>query len=152
MFLPVVIMSFYYGEFLTKIGVDKNVADMSEHFVKVYLPGSLFNTYVDSLDMLFIATENSLIVAIIMTSCLPFAGLFCWLFVLKLEFGLVGAALAHDLTAIITLTVTLVYFKCKNGLNQACFLPSMRIFTNLLTFLKTAMPGMLMLLLENSNM
>jgi MATE family multidrug resistance protein len=151
-YVPVVFLTFYYETFLLKIGVDPHVANMAQQYVIVYLPGALINTYVDSIDMLLIATEHTSAICVIMSACLPFHAFFCYTMMFKFDYGFIGAAFAVNLTAIISLIFTLVYTKTLKGLNDAFFFPTKRTFNNLITFLETAIPGTIMLLLENTNM
>ena len=102
--------------------------------------------------MLLIATEHTTAICVIMSACLPLHALFCYIFMFKFGYGFIGAAFAVNLTAFISLIFTFVYTKRLPDLNKALFLPTKRTFSNLMTFMETAIPGTIMLLLENTNM
>ena len=76
----------------------------------------------------------------------------CWLFVSHLEKGIQGAALANNLTAVLTIFCQIAYVSKLDKVKEAWYWPTRRTFQNLWPFMKLALPGMLMLVLENLNM
>ena len=106
------ILTLYIAQILIDLGIDPNVANLTQQYVIVYLPGALFNTYADSVEMFLIATEYTTAVCIVMLACLPFHAFFCYLFIFILGFGFTGAAMAHNCTALFTVGFIFIYVKC----------------------------------------
>lgn len=73
------------------------------------LPAVLINSLGDSIDLFLISMGFNNVVFLLQLIVLPFHLLTCWLFVSHLKFGIAGAALANNLTAIITFTAQIIY-------------------------------------------
>jgi Na+-driven multidrug efflux pump len=69
-----------------------------------------------------------------------------------MSMGVKGAAQAHNITAAVTMVLLLTYTSFLKPIAKAWYWPKMRTFLNLKEFLMLALPGILMLLLENTNM
>jgi Na+-driven multidrug efflux pump len=78
--------------------------------------------------------------------------MFVHLFLNYLEMGIKGVALAHNLSAVLGFTILCTYLSRQKDIAEAWYWPTRRTFYNLKEFLLLAIPGVLMLLLENSNM
>ena len=76
----------------------------------------------------------------------------CWLLVKHFEYEIVGASLANNITAILTFAGQVVYVTYQKEIKQAWYWPTRRTFNNLWAFMKLALPGALMLIIENLNM
>ena len=111
-YIPVTILTLYIAPIFIALGIDPIVANLTQQYVIVYLPGALFNTYADSVEMFLIATEFTTAVCIVMLACLPFHAFFCYLFIFILGFGFTGAAMAHNCTALFTVGFIFIYVKC----------------------------------------
>ena len=77
---------------------------------------------------------------------------FCYLFVEKYGMGVKGAAQAHNITACCTMILLFTYASFLKPIKKAWYFPRKKTFYNLKEFLMLALPGVLMLLLENTNM
>ncbi len=82
----------------------------------------------------------------------PFHVLSCYIFIYWLDMGVAGAAWASNATAFITLLIQIVYCHNKQDIRPAWFWPTGRTLHNLGGFLELALPGVLMMFLENLNM
>lgn len=68
------------------------------------------------------------------------------------EWGVMGVAMAHNFTACVTIVLLVVYVSFQSGIKEAWYLPTVRTFENLKEFLMIAIPGVCMLLIENTSM
>jgi len=82
----------------------------------------------------------------------PFHVLSCYIFISWLDLGVAGAAWASNFTALITLIIQVVYCHNRQEIRPAWFWPKRQTLSNLDGFLKLALPGVLMMFLENLNM
>jgi MATE family multidrug resistance protein len=96
--------------------------------------------------------EHTLGICIIQLLVVPIHIGFCYLFVTKMGMGVVGAAWAHNITATCTILFLLTYASLLKAIKDAWYCPKKQTFYNLKEFLYLAIPGVLMLLLENTNM
>ena len=65
---------------------------------------------------------------------------------------MMGAGLAKTVTSTADLIMIVAYVSRQRDIADAWYLPTMETFSNLGVFVKLAMPGVLMLFLENLNM
>lgn len=85
-----------------------------------------------------------------MCAVLPFHWLCCFIFVGKLNYGLLGVAWSNDFTALITVTIQIVYLTFLPELKKAWFRPSKNSFKNIRNFMRNAaLPGVLMKFLDH---
>lgn len=66
--------------------------------------------------------------------------------------GVQGVAIAHNISAVLTIAFVCTYVSMQKEIRDAWYWPSMKTFHNLREFLTLAVPGVMMLLLENTNM
>ncbi len=116
------------------------------------LPGVLLNSYADSIDLFLIPLGYTYSICVLQSLVVPFHMGCCYLFVNILEMGVYGVAMAHNVTALLTINFLLTYVSIQAPIKEAWYLPTYRTFLNLNEFLQLAIPGVLMLLLENTNM
>ena len=110
------------------------------------------NSYADSLDLFLIAMGYTSAILYIMSFMFACHAFFCYLFVHVGGMGLVGAANAHNLTSLLTCILTTGYISRLEPVKEAWYMPTRQTFQNLWPFLRLALPGMMMLSLENANM
>jgi MATE family multidrug resistance protein len=134
------------------IGVDEGSALIASSYVRMMLPGVLLNSFADSIDLFLIPLGYTIPICLLQLAVVPFHIFFCWLFVHKLDRGVVGAAIAHNITASLTILFLCSYVSFQKEIKDAWYLPTKKTFHNLKEFLDLAIPGVLMLLLENTNM
>ncbi len=110
------------------------------------------NSWGDSIDIFLIGMGYSQLIMCIQITVVPFHVLSCYIFIYWLEMGVAGAAWASNATALITLLIQIVYCHNKRDISPAWFWPTRRTLDNLGGFLELALPGVLMMFLENLNM
>ena len=138
--------------FLVAIGVDEAASSYAKSYLIMLLPTVLLNSWGDSIDLFLISMGFNNIVCVLQLIVIPIHFFFCWLFVAHFEFQIIGAGIASNLTAMITLTCQVVYVSSLESIKEAWYCPTRHTFQNLWPFLKLALPGMLILLIENLNM
>jgi len=67
-----------------------------------FMPGLFLNSIADALDIFLLGMGKTYIIMYLQLAVIPFHLLFCWLFINVLQHGVVGAANAHNMTAILT--------------------------------------------------
>ena len=151
-FIPIALSFQRIEDFLVLIGVDETTAGYANEYLICLLPAILMNTIGDSVDIFLISMGYNNVVCNIQMYALPIHFFICWIFVNFLDWGIKGAAMANNLTALITLVGQIIYVDSFKEIKDAWFLPTMKTFDNIWPFLKLALPGILMLVIENLNM
>ena len=151
-FVPVGMLLNYTGQILESIGIEEDVAAIAAAYVRQMLPGVLLNSYSDAIDLFLVPMGYYSTICILQTLVLPLHFIGCYVFVSIYEWGAVGAACAQNITAVVMLALVCVFVSLQPSIKEAWYFPTMKTFSNLYEFLRLAIPGMLMLLLENSNM
>ena len=134
------------------MGIDQESSELAYIYVTTMLPGVLLNSYADSIDLFLIGMNFTVAIVLISLMVIPVHIGFCYLFVEKYGMGVKGAAQAHNITACCTMILLLMYASFLKPIKKAWYCPTMKTFKNLKEFLSLALPGVLMLLLENTNM
>ena len=112
----------------------------------------LMNSIGDGIDLFLIAMNYSQIVLYIQSVALCFHFVFCLVFISYMGLGIQGAAWASNSSALLTIVFQVIYMKSREDLKEAWFIPNRDLFKNLGSFLSLALPGILMLTIENLNM
>lgn len=134
------------------MGIDQASSELAYTYVTTMLPGVLLNSYADSIDLFLIGMNFTFGIVVIQLLVIPVHIGFCYLFVEKYNMGVKGAAQAHNITACCTMLFLFTYATLLKPIKKAWYCPRMKTFQNLKEFLMLALPGVLMLLLENTNM
>ena len=152
LFVPIAVSFFWVADFLILVGIDAMTANYAQAYLTMLLPAVLTNSLGDSIDLFLISMGFNNVVCMLQLIVIPIHLLTCWVFVSVFEFGIAGAACANNLTAILTLGGQIVYVSRLESIKEAWYYPTTRTFQNLWPFMKLALPGMLMLVLENLSM
>ena len=83
---------------------------------------------------------------------IPFHLIACWFFIHRCGYGMLGAAYAETFTGSLTVCLQVIYISTVKEIRAAWYLPTLKTFYELGTFLQLAIPGAAMLFLENLNM
>lgn len=70
-----------------------------------FMPGLFLNSIADALDIFLLGMGKTYIILWMQLSVIPFHVFFCYLFIHVLDFGVIGAANAHNMTAILTFLI-----------------------------------------------
>ena len=112
----------------------------------------LFNSLGDSIDLFLIGMGFNNVVLLLQITVIPIHFICCWFFISVNELGVEGAAFASNLTALLTLICQIIYVNRLEGVREAWYAPTRKTLQNLIPFMQLALPGTLMLFLENMNM
>ena len=152
MFIPISISFFWVDSLLISLGFDHMTAAYAKEYITMLLPAVLINSLGDSIDLFLISMGYNGVVFFLQLVVIPIHLLSCWLLVKHFEYEIVGASLANNITAILTFAGQVVYVTYQKEIKQAWYWPTRRTFNNLWAFMKLALPGALMLIIENLNM
>lgn len=152
LFIPIAASFFWADNFLINFGIDVETSAYARTYLTLLLPSVLLNSLGDSIDLFLISMRFNHVVCLMQLIVVPIHLVTCWAFVYKLNLGIEGAALANNITAILTFSCQLVFVARTNSIERAWSLPTKDTFRNLGPFMKLALPGTLMLVLQNSSM
>jgi len=116
------------------------------------LPAMLINSLGDSIDLFLIGMGFNNVVLFLQSFVIPIHLFCCWFFIWHFKLDIMGAAIASNLTAFLTFICQLVYVSSKKEVSKAWYLPTRRTVMNLGPYLQLAVPGILMLFLQNMNL
>ena len=116
------------------------------------LPAMLINSLGDSIDLFLIGMGFNNVVLTLQSVVIPIHLFCCWFFIWHLELDIMGAAIASNVTAFLTFICQLIYVGSKKEVSKAWYLPTRRTFANLIPYLKLAIPGVIVLFLQNFNL
>ena len=117
-----------------------------------FMPGLFLNSISDALDIFLLGMGKTYIIMYLQLSVIPFHLLFCWFFVNVMQHGIIGAANAHNLTAVLTFILQVSYCRYCKDIKEAWYWPNWNIFRGLYDYLCLAIPGTFMLFFENLSM
>ena len=152
LFVPIAVSVFYIEDFFVMIGLSAEPAMHAQRYLKLLIPCMLMNAVGDAIDLFLIAMGYTQIVLYVQITVIFFHLMACWLCVSVYGLGIGGAAIASNLTALLTIIIQIGYMRKREDLSRAWFLPNKAMFQNLGQFIGMAMPGILMLTIENLNM
>ena len=73
------------------------------------LPSVLFNSLGDSIDLFLIGMGFNNVVLLLQTAIIPLHFVCCWAFISHFKLGFLGAAIASNITALLTLIGQVAY-------------------------------------------
>lgn len=134
-FIPVciVLLNTYY--ILEYIGIDPAAASVANTYVTTMLPGVLLNSFADSIDLFLIPLGYTYSICVLQSMVVPFHIGCCYLFVNIMEMGVYGVAMAHNVTALLTINFLCTYVSIQQPIKEAWYWPTYRTFLNLNEFL-----------------
>ena len=102
-FIPIAISMFWASDALMIMGMDEQASRHAQTYLTLLLPGMLFNSLGDSIDLFLIGMGFNNVVLLLQITVIPIHFFCCWFFISVNEFGVEGAAFASNLTALLTL-------------------------------------------------
>lgn len=115
---------------LKMIGQDHQVAKYAHEYVLLQLPVILLASFNDAQKrFLNCCKKNFVPMASNLVNTLMYP-LWCYLFIIHLELGIQGCALADLISMSITLVINFVYTYCCHDLQESIMWPDLRLFTN----------------------
>ena len=151
-FIPVSFIQWHCDYILKKFGIEPEVAETACMYVSNILPAALLNSFNEAIELFLIPLGYTYSICLIQALIVPFHIVFVYVFLNKMGLGLRGVAYAHNLTASLTFFFICTYLTFQPKIKEAWYWPTRKTFENLNEFLKLAVPGVMMMLLENSNM
>ena len=115
-------------EFLILIGIDAMTAIYTQAYLTMLLPAMLINSLGDSIDLFLISMGFNNVVCMLQLIVIPIHLLTCWVFVSVSELDIAGAAIANNLTAILTFGGQIIYVSRLESIKEAWFYPTTRTF------------------------
>ena len=91
-------------------------------------PAMLFNSLRDSVDLFLISMGFNNVVALIQLIAIPIHLLTCWILVGHFNYGITGAAMATNLTAVSAFLLIVTYVNLVDQVKDAWFFPTSRTF------------------------
>jgi len=95
----------YTSPALQRVGIDQAAADLAARYMMTFMPGLFLNSIADALDIFLLGMGKTYIILWMQLAVIPFHVLFCYLFIHVLDYGVIGAANAHNMTAILTFLI-----------------------------------------------
>lgn len=142
----------YTSILLQKVGIDVAAADLASKYCMVFMPGLFLNSYADAIDIFMLGMGKTYIIMYLQLAVIPLHIFFVWFFVNYMQHGIIGAANAHNCTAVVSFLLQFIYCHNSPDIKEAWYWPSLKIFNGLYDYLCLAIPGTLMLFFENLSM
>ena len=152
LYIPITAVLINTGWLLEGLGIEASVAAYANTYVNSQLIAVFMHAMADSVVLFLTAMGQTYVVAILQVAVIPFHVGACWLFITHWGYGIQGAAYAENFTSCLTVLLQVVYASNLSEISEAWFLPTRQTFKNLPEFLSLAVPGIVMLFLENMNM
>ena len=104
-FVPVAILLCHTEWLLILLGMDPGASELAALYVKYQIPGLLIHCYADSINLMLAAMGYTFVIVISQVVMIPLHLLFCYFLIYYWSYGVVGAAIATNLTAIFSFIV-----------------------------------------------
>jgi len=147
-YVPILIILLQAERILISLGQDHLVADYTLQYIKAYLPGMMLMGLIDGQRRFLNMMNQTRTPMLAYYISIVFHIILSWVFVWKLDYGIVGTGIASTLTNSINYIFLLVLSKCIPSIQDAIKLPDARAFTGLWQYLKLGIPSTIMLCLE----
>ena len=128
MSIPIGISFYFSKDVLVYAGFDKITAGYTQHYITMIFPAMLFNSLRDSVDLFLISMGFNNVVALIQLIAIPIHLLTCWILVGHYDYGITGAAMATNLTAVAAFLLIVTYVSLVDQVKDAWFFPTSRTF------------------------
>lgn len=149
MFIPMMILSFNMESILIHLGQDPLASMYSQQYVLAYLPGLYFqclqNCQLKFLNNLGYTKQPMISQSI----AIAFHPLWCYIFMSKMDLGVIGIGIAGIITDLSVLLYNIAYSYHLKELRKALFWPDMRSFKDLSEYLRLGLPSAFMICLDN---
>lgn len=99
----------FTSKILQGFGIDTAAADLAARYMMTFMPGLFLNAYADALDIFLLGMGKTYIIMYMQLAVTTLHLFFVWFFVSQMGLGVVGAANAHNLTAVITFILQFSY-------------------------------------------
>lgn len=103
LFIPLSMSMFWASDALVWMGMDEEASKHAQTYLILMLPAMLFNSLGDSIDLFLIGMGFNNVVLLLQSCVIPIHLFCCWFFISHFEFGIEGAAIASNVTAVLTL-------------------------------------------------
>ena len=131
LFLVLIPILFNTENALVAMGMDPMASKHTQIFIKYAAPGLYLNSISDSLD-LFLSGMNKIGVGAKIQGLMLLLQVFaCWLFIEKLDLGIMGAGLAKTTTSTIDIILVMVYISRQKEIAESWYFPTKQTFSNL---------------------
>jgi len=116
MLVPVFLMMANSKYFLINLmGQDPVVSEITQSYIRLMIPGIFFNCIFESFAIFFTAMEKSIVPMTIQMLVIPIHFTICYIFVQELHFGMQGAALASNISFLISFLLIFMYMQFQNA-------------------------------------
>ena len=109
LFIPIAIALGFSKEMLVLVGINEEAAIQAQTYLTYMLPSVLFNSLGDSIDLFLIGMGFNNVVLLLQTAIIPLHFVCCWAFISHFKLGLLGVAIASNITALLTLIGQVAY-------------------------------------------
>ncbi|KAL2558909.1 MATE efflux family protein [Forsythia ovata] len=146
--IPLAFIWFYTSIILITLGQDQDISVGAGVFNRWMIPGLFAYGILQCLNR-FLQTQNIVVPMMISSGIAALLHIIiCWLFVFKIELGIIGAALANAISYWINVLLLALYIKFSPACSKTFLGFSREAFDNLLSFLKLAIPSAIMICFE----
>ncbi|KAL2542461.1 MATE efflux family protein [Abeliophyllum distichum] len=146
--IPLAFIWFYTSIILITLGQDQDISVGAGVFNRWMIPGLFAYGILQCLNR-FLQTQNTVVPMMISSGIAALLHIIvCWLFVFKIELGIIGAALANAISYWINVLLLALYIKFSPACSKTFLGFSREAFDNLLGFLKLAIPSAIMICLD----
>jgi MATE family multidrug resistance protein len=152
LFVPTMFCIYHSAIVMEALGMDKEASRLACNYAIALGPAAYFNSLGDAIDLFLTAMGSSYIIMVFQAFMIPMHYAWTWFFVVYMDWGLMGAAYGNNLGAIVNFFIQVIYAGSIKEFSEAWYWPTKRTFNNLRPFLALAIPGILMLFVENLNM
>ena len=151
LFVPMTICVYFAEPMLIAMKIDPVVAKYARNYCMVWLPGNLLHFYGDAICCMCACMGFTSRQFWFQFIAVPLQVLCCWLFVSKLDLGIVGAALSGTILSFVHFIGMMLVAWSYQGVRPALVMPTRQVFSNLNDLIKLALPGSIMILVECLN-
>lgn len=131
LFIPIAFIIWNTENILLALNQESRVAGFAQSYVMAFLPGLYLQGLAD-LQRRFLNGFGKNNIPFICTAIgVGFHSLWSEIFVLRLNYGIVGTGIANLITSSLTFTMLMVYTQTQSDLKEALQLPDRRVFQDL---------------------
>lgn len=148
MLVPLYSLAPYTADLLMYIGVNQTAATLTGNYMRTFLPGLFLNAIMDAVDIFLLACGKPHIIFYMQMSILPVHIIGDFFFIKIMNYGVSGAAMACNVTALISCICLVTYISRCPDFAEAWYRPSVQTFYGMGEYLALAIPGTIMMFVE----
>ena len=118
MLIPLSFITYFLGDILIFMGQDEEIGEYVNIYIRASIPSIILNAEFELIKKYLQCQKSFLVITISILITTPLHILYLYIFILYFNFGLIGAAMATQLTFLSNTVILIIYIKSNSDLSR----------------------------------